>query len=149
MKKIFLILFFILINSILITGCTNQNSNNNNQPINTYPAANVDIQLKTDQEIYHSREKISLTVEILSDQNLNDVIITAQGITNSVNRSYFNQSKIINLQKNSRQQIKFSQILPNCNSCSGLRPGNYNINVSINKQGQNLGQNNILIKTQQ
>ncbi len=145
MKKI---LFFILIGSILITGCTNQNLNNNQQT-NTLPTPNIDIQLKTDKEIYHSQEKILLTAEILSDQNLNEVIIMAKGITNSVNRSYFNQSKIINLQKNSRQQIKFSQILPNCNSCSGLRPGNYNITVSVNKQGQNLGQNNLLIKIQQ
>jgi hypothetical protein len=144
MKKI---LFFILINSILITGCTNQNLNNN-QAANNSPAPQIDIQLKTNQEIYYSQEKILLTAEISSDQNLNDAIITAKGITNSVNRNYFNQSQKINLQKNSRQQIKFSQILPNCNSCSGLRPGNYNINVSVNKHRQNLGQNNILIKIQ-
>ena len=140
---------FILIASIiLITGCTNQ-AINNTPKINNFPAPVLDIQLKTDKEVYHSQEKILLTAEILSDQDLDDVIITAAGITNSLNRVYFNQSQKTSLTKNSRQQIKFSQILPNCNSCSGLSPGNYTITVSAYDHIRELAQKDILIQVKQ
>ncbi len=112
---------------------------------------NPDLQLtvKADKSIYRSYEKINLSVELLSDQNLQDVFIEAKGITSRLKRDYFNQTKIIDLPKQTNQEIVFTQTLPSCNSCSGLSPGNYSITVSVTYQNKIIATKSINLKIKQ
>ena len=110
---------------------------------------NVQINATANKSIYSSYEQIILNIELFSNQNLNDVLVEAIGITSRLNRNYFEQSKLVDLLKQSAQKISFSQTLPSCNSCSGLVPGNYTITVSAVYQGKILATKKINLTIKQ
>jgi len=110
---------------------------------------NVQINATPDKSIYSSYEQVILNIDLLSSQDLSDVLVEAIGITSRLNRNYFEQSKSVDLQKQSAQKINFSQTLPSCNSCSGLVPGNYTITVSAVYQGKILATKKINLTIKQ
>jgi hypothetical protein len=111
--------------------------------INSRLPVNVQINATANKSIFSSYEQIILNIELSSNQNLNDVLVEAIGITSRLNRNYFEQSKSVDLQKQSAQKISFSQTLPSCNSCSGLAPGSYTITITADYQGEILATKNI------
>ena len=142
MKKYFFILILI---TVFLSGCAKQRTDqpNANLTENNSTPIMVKMLTQTDKSTYRSYEKINLSINIISDRDLENILIKAQGINNDFNRSYFNQNKTVNLKKQSPQSITLSQILPACNSCSGLSPGQYDITVTASYQGQTLDQASI------
>lgn len=110
---------------------------------------NVQITSFTDKLIYRSYENILLYVDLVSNNDLDGVTISAKGITSSLGKNYFDQSQIVTLQKGSVKEIKLNQSLPSCNSCSGLAPGNYEIDVTVSYQGIILGLKKIILTIKQ
>ncbi len=138
-----------------LNGQENPQVSNINQPvinaskINSELSLNVQINATANKSIYISYEKVIIDIDLLSNQNLNDVLIKAKGITSRLKRDYFNQNKIIDLPKQTNQKIILSQTLPSCNSCSGLSPGNYQIAVTAEYQGQILAAKKINLTIKQ
>jgi len=126
----------------------NQPAINANELINKLPL-DLRINATTNKSIYSSYEQIILNIELFSNQNLNDVLVEAIGITSRLNRNYFEQSKLVDLLKQSAQKISFSQTLPSCNSCSGLAPGNYTITITADYQGKILATKKIYLTIKQ
>ena len=139
MKK-YLLIFFTLIIAIFLSSCL-RSENNQNSP-------SIKIIAKTDKSIYSSYEKINLDIKITASQELNEVAVLAQGIS-VYGRNYFDESQTINLAKGKTQNLEFTETLPSCNSCSGLRPGNYVINISASHQGKILSEEIISINIKQ
>jgi len=117
--------------------------------INNELPLNVQINATVEKSIYGSYEQVILNIDLLSSQDLSDVLVEAKGITSRLNRNYFDQSKLVDLQKQSAQKISFSQTLPSCNSCSGLSPGNYQITVTAQYQRQILATKKINLTIKQ
>ncbi|MDD5749801.1 MAG: hypothetical protein PHO91_03395 [Patescibacteria group bacterium] len=135
-KKLLLPLLFI---SLLFLGaCTRQKTDqpNINLAENNSTPIIVKMFVQSDKTAYRSYEKVNLSIDLISDRDLENVLIEAKGINNDFNRSYFNQNKTVNLKKQSTYSLNFSQTLPACNSCFGLTPGNYNIKISASHQGK-------------
>jgi len=130
------------------TGNINLQDKNANQIKSGLPL-NVHINATANKSIYSSYEQVILNIDLLSSQDLSDVLVEAIGITSRLNRDYFNQNKLVDLQKQSAQKINFSQTLPSCNSCSGLVPGNYTITVSAVYQGKILATKKINLTIKQ
>ena len=111
-------------------------------------SADIKISAKTDKSVYSSYEKIILDVKVTASMELNDVTVSAQGIS-VYNKNYFNKSQTINLAARKSQNFEFTETLPSCNSCSGLRPGSYVINISVFHDGKILSEEKININIKQ
>jgi len=145
-------IIILVLSGFLICSCTVNSlpeQTNSNQPIDITANPVIELEVKTNKSVYSSQENVLLAVEIFSKQNLNNVVVTARGLTGSVGRDYFYQNKDIDLRKNAWQKINLSQQLPVCNSCSGLRPGDYLIRVFVTSQAQILAEKDIVVKINQ
>ena len=125
------------------------NNINTNTDINQELPLNVWVTANTDKSIYSSYQTIILKIKITGSQDLSDVDISANGITDRLNRSYFNQKQNIYLSKNIVKEVILSQTLPSCNSCSGLTPGNYSITITADYQDKTLASKNINLTIKQ
>jgi len=116
---------------------------------NNQQSINLQMLAQTEKTTYRSHENILLNIRLSSDQDLNNIIITAQGIKDRFNKSYFNKSQTIYLGKFIVKEINFNETLPSCNACSGLSPGDYTIEVSASFQGEILAKKEIAIRIMQ
>jgi len=145
-------LFLNLLIIIFLAGCSSKvlneqmmiNTNEDNSP-----TAFVQMTAVANKSIYSSYEQVILNIELLSNQDLSDVLVEAIGITSRLNINYFDQSQLVSLQKNTVKKITLSQTLPSCNSCSGLAPGNYTITVTADYQGKILATKKINLTIKQ
>jgi len=124
-----------------------QNAGNYKQ--NNQQIINLQMFARTEKTTYRSHENILLNIRLSSDQDLDDIIITAQGIKDRFNKSYFNKSQTISLGKFIEKEINFNETLPSCNACSGLSLGDYTIEVSASFQGKILAKKEIAIRIMQ
>lgn len=108
----------------------------------------IDLSLSTDKTVYHSKENIILTVKLKSNQNVNGVLIKAEGIQGrSVN--YFSQSQTVDLKNNQEEIIILTSTLPSCSSCSGISAGDYTITMQVLYNNKLINQKSIIINLQQ
>lgn len=148
MKKYLLLILSIT----FLIGCSLQTFNqktiiNSGEENLSLPALNMTA--KTDKTIYHSYKKINLNIELISGQDFQDIYIEAKGITSRLGRDYFHQSQIATLTKNLTKEVKLSQTLPACNSCSGLTPGDYEITIAASQQNKILASEKVNITIKQ
>ena len=114
------IISFLVITSILMPGCINQES------------SLALVSISTDKDLYHSREIMHINVTIDTSSFRENFTIVLQGLkSQKVNRGYqLTASTTLNLEEG-RNVISFSETLPACSSCAGLYPGEYFVNISV------------------
>lgn len=134
---------FILFSLFLFFGCldntSNENSineslinesnlNNINQSIDEEiidKEANFVLSVSTDKQEYHSAQEVNVTIDIDSNQDINNTTLAVRGVNNR-----FKEDRLVNL-TNGKNTEMFIFKLPRCNVCGGIREGNYDITATI------------------
>ena len=127
MKLIYLFLFL-----IFIIGCETE--------------VDSSITLETDTDVYHSGEIIHITSQIQSPADINGVLVRFYGI--DAGRYRLDETITTNLVKG-ENTIAFEYTAPSCNTCSGINPGVYNINVDVMDNQETLVSETINIEIRQ
>jgi len=110
------ILLFLLLFLVVISGCT------------TYQITTLRVELKdliTDKSLYHSSEIMNITAIVDSNQDLENVTVSVQGL-----KGKLNLEENVNLEKG-LNQISLTYQLPRCNVCGGINEGDYDIKFRI------------------
>ncbi len=89
--------------------------------------------LTTDKESYYSNETMLVSLEIFSENDINNVRVNVSGIENSFGRSMIEEGRIIDLKKGNNT-VEFVFKTPSCEECSALSPGQYMINASVENE---------------
>jgi len=108
----------------------------------------VNIALATDKDLYHSGEQIKINLNANSKKDINKATLYLYGIPNKYNEYTIYEIKEISL-KNGENSFSFSLNLPYCNSCSGVKEGDYFIYTKIVKDNTLIGQQEIKISLRQ
>lgn len=97
-----------------------------------YKNTNIETEIiyTTDKQLYHSGEEIKLDLNIKSKKDLKDVNLYIYGIKNKYNDYAISETKTINLNKGDNNS-EYKLTLPYCNSCSGVKEGDYTIFVRL------------------
>ncbi len=146
-----------------ILNAANMNVNNVNSAPNintTAPAVNkvpdpvvvepnVVIQATADKSLYYSNERITLAITLMSNQDLSGIVVRASGIESRWGDRYVDLTKTIQVTKNQPTNFNFIAMLPACSSCSGIVPGDYNIDVTAMHEEKILATDQITINLQQ
>jgi hypothetical protein len=94
----------------------------------TYEISSLRVELKdliTDKPLYHSAETMNITAIVDSNQVLENVTVSVQGLKGKLNlKENFNLEKGLN-------QISLTYRLPRCNVCGGINEGDYDIKFEI------------------
>lgn len=146
-----------------ILGVENVNVNNVNLAVNINASApvvnkasdpvevksNVIIQAIADKSVYHSNERIALSITLKSDQILSGVTVVARGVESRYGTIYVNETQTVDVRADSSEAITFVSILPECSSCSGIEPGDYTIDVTATHEAKTLATDQLTINLQQ
>jgi hypothetical protein len=84
----------------------------------------------TDKEIYQSKEKMNLTLDVYCSKNLENVDVKIFGIKDRGNNYKLNIKKVVNL-TSGLNSLSFSYNTPSCYGCAGINPGFYNLTASV------------------
>ncbi len=112
---------------------SNQTNTNPTPQEPSYKSTDIytNISYKIDKSLYHSGEQIQLTLDISSKKNVNGLSLYIYGIKNKYNDYSLSQTETVNLEKNKDNKFNYSLKLPYCNSCSGVKEGDYKIYLKI------------------
>lgn len=91
--------------------------------------------LKTDKQLYHSSEIMEITSKVTCSKPVEDAEVRFYGINS--NRNRLDETKTVNLQEG-ENTITHEFQTPRCNTCSGIKEGNYKVNVNIKKDDADL-----------
>lgn len=90
----------------------------------------VDVEITTDKEIYHSGDRMNITVSLESSKGVDNVDINIEGIKS--NRGIYKISRSMNKNLTAGENnISFEYITPSCGPCSGINKGAYFINTTV------------------
>lgn len=95
-----------------------------------------------DKNLYRSGEKIKLNLAVESEKNMDDANLYIYGIKDSHNEYSTYENKKINL-KEGNNNFEYSIELPYCNSCSGVKEGDYPIYIKIINDQTLIGQQEV------
>ena len=91
---------------------------------------NITLQASTNKNAYQEEDDLHLSVEISSDQDIEDLKIEAVGIVNDFGYDFFDKTRNTDLEKNKTKTIDIHSTLPECSSCTGITPGEHSITVT-------------------
>ena len=83
------------------------------------------LSLSADKDIYHSAELMNLSVLIHSSSDVEDVVVTAKGVSGRMNLQ-----RTVNLSAG-ENDMSFTYTLPRCNVCGGIREGTYELGCEV------------------
>lgn len=92
------------------------------------------LSVSTDKDLYHSNEIMHVTVEVSSSKTLNNATVLFSGIENSYGDLKLNGTLSANLTPG-LNTLSYNHTMPSCSHCSGLDPGDYNFNVTLERDG--------------
>jgi len=95
-----------------------------------------------DKNLYHSGEQIKLNLSVESEENADNADLYIYGIKDSHDEYSIYENKKINLKKGNNN-FEYSLELPYCNSCSGVKEGDYPIYIKIIKDQTLIGQQEV------
>jgi len=107
------------------------------------------IQITSDKSLYHSGEKINLNLVIETTQDVESADLYLYGIKDKYNSYSLYEVKKINLTKGQKNFFEQSSDLPYCNSCSGIKEGDYLIYAKLIKDNVLIGQAELKITLKQ
>jgi len=88
----------------------------------------------TDKELYHSREVIKIAIFLNASQETDDIIVRIVGIRDQFGRMRLSHTMPANI-SSKPAVLTYDYPLPHCSSCSGLKNGVYEINVTLVRNG--------------
>ncbi|MFH8109033.1 MAG: hypothetical protein QXO95_00600 [Candidatus Aenigmatarchaeota archaeon] len=87
------------------------------------------LEIFTDKEAYTQGEEIKVNVSFFSSKDLEDVEIKVFGIKGRYG-DYISSNKVVNLRKG-ENLFDFYFRAPYCSACTGIAPGEHEINVQL------------------
>jgi hypothetical protein len=88
----------------------------------------------TDKDLYHSNEIMKIAVFLNSSQKTDDTTVRIEGIQDRFGRMRLSHNMPANISPGS-VVLTYDFQLPSCSSCSGLKRGFYEINVTLVRNG--------------
>jgi hypothetical protein len=88
----------------------------------------------TDKDLYHSNEVMKIAVFLNSSQKTDDTTVRIMGIRDQFGRMRLSHTIPANISPGS-VVLTYDYPLPHCSSCSGLKSGVYEINVTLVRNG--------------
>lgn len=92
------------------------------------------LSVSTDKDLYHSNEVMFVTVEVSSSRPLDKAIILFSGIEDRYGDLKLNDTLSANLTPGINT-LSYNHTMPSCSHCSGLDPGDYQFNVTLERDG--------------
>jgi hypothetical protein len=83
------------------------------------------LNVSADKATYHSSELVNLSVLIHSSSDIDDVMVTAKGVSGRMNLQ-----KTLNLSAGDNG-VSFTYTLPRCNVCGGISEGTYDLSCEV------------------
>ncbi len=107
---------------------------------------NLTLSVSADKQIYHSGDKINVSVKIESSIFIEDAIVKVYGIYAGSYRIEDTKDVIIYPGK---RELSFAFTTPRCYGCSGISPGVYNLSVEVIYAGSVLKSKTINLTVEQ
>jgi len=98
------------------------------------PASADILSVSTDKDLYHSNEVMYVTVEVSSSRALDKTIVLFSGIEDRYGDFKLNDTLSANLTPGINT-LSYEHTMPSCSHCSGLDPGDYQFNVTLEREG--------------
>jgi hypothetical protein len=117
-------------------------------PLFFVPASAGIVSVSTDKPLYHSNEVMHITVDVQSTGAMNNATLLFTGIDNLYGDTLLKDMISVNLTPGSNM-IPYEHQLPTCSHCAGLDPGDYQFNVTLERNGTILSYTNHTIRIEQ
>jgi len=88
----------------------------------------------TDKDLYHSNEKMNITIMVNSAGNMDNTTARIEGIRDDDGKFRIKHDMPANLSEGSNVLV-YEYKLPSCSKCSGLGEGTYQVNVTLIRNG--------------
>lgn len=117
-----------LLASVLLAACTYDSVQDSAEAQMAASADKIELSISTDKETYRSMEQLLLQMDIESSMDA-ECEIYAEGIV-ARGRPLFKRQMAVNVTKGvSKAELAYQ--MPSCNSCAGVMPGDYAIDVEL------------------
>ncbi|NTW93024.1 MAG: hypothetical protein HGA40_06250 [Methanoregulaceae archaeon] len=111
--------------------------------------AHADIlSVTTDNDLYHSNNVMKITVTVTSSGKINNAVVNITGITDRYGDDKLVHVMPVNLSPGTNT-LTYNHQLPSCSHCSGLDPGTYSFNITLERDGMIMDQANHSIRIEQ
>jgi hypothetical protein len=90
----------------------------------------VSMNLSSDSYEYEEADEMLLTITINSPRDYEDVEIKIRGVENKYGSERVKEEEEFDIKKG-LNEIEMEAELPNCSSCSGISPGEYNVTATL------------------
>ncbi len=112
------------------------------------PAGAKVTSVTTDKDLYHSNEVMMMKIIVNSTGSSNDTFLKIEGITDTYGQTRLSHVMPANLTPGPNSFL-YDYHLPSCSKCSGLDPGTYPINVTLEKNGTIISNLSIKVNLEQ
>lgn len=122
-----LILIIVILITIILISNTYENGfveENYLKPMDIEPQINIE--LSSDSEIYHSSEQMQLNATIESPTDLENLTVRVYGIKDNRGNFRINEERNVNVDAPGKTETFLFQ-MPSCYGCAGVSPGEYEI----------------------
>jgi hypothetical protein len=117
-------------------------------PLFFVPASADIMSVSTDRPLYHSNEIMHISVDVTSSGTMNNTTLLITGIKDVYGDTRLMHTISANLTPGTNT-LSYDYQLPPCSHCAGLDPGDYQFNVTLERDGAILGYTNHTIRIEQ
>ncbi len=103
----------------------------------------VDLELHSNKDVYQEGDRLELFVDILSDQDLDQLRIEAQGISSDWGYYYFDKTQTLSVTGGESRTKEMVVNVPECSACTGIRTGSHFIEASVYYEGEQLNKEEV------
>lgn len=102
----------------------------------------------TDKDLYHSNDVMMMKIAVNSTGFTTDTSLKIEGITDSYGQTRLSHIMRANLTPGPNIFL-YDYHLPTCSKCSGLDPGTYPLNITLEKNGTIISNMSITVNLEQ
>ncbi|MEI7434348.1 MAG: hypothetical protein WCJ93_08865 [Methanomicrobiales archaeon] len=112
------------------------------------PASAEVTSVTTDRDLYHSNDVMMMKILVNSTGITTDTSLKIEGITDTYGQTRLSHIMRANLTPGPNVFL-YDYHLPTCSKCSGLDPGNYPLNITLDKNGTIISNMTITVRLEQ
>jgi hypothetical protein len=112
------------------------------------PASAEVTSVTTDRDLYHSNDVMMMKILVNSTGFTTDTTLKIEGITDTYGQTRLSHIMRANLTPGPNVFL-YDYHLPTCSKCSGLDPGNYPLNITLDKNGTIISNMTITVHLEQ
>ncbi len=90
--------------------------------------------VSTDKDLYHSKETMKIAIMVRSSGQMDNTTVRIEGIEDKNGRMRLSHSMPAQITSD-QTVVNYSYELPSCSKCAGLDPGDYQFNVTLERNG--------------